>query len=120
MNRTGCRKRVLFVAIAATLSGGLMLLPVSFEDSGYQAWTLGAVAQAEGGKGARGGAGGSHTNHDHSDSSSRSDSDHDHSDASHDSGHDSRAKGAKKAGRHRGHSVGGGSRMVEKRILEQD
>lgn len=119
MNRTGYMKRVLLVAIAATLSGGLMLLPVSFEGSGYQAWTLGAVAQAKGGKGARGGAGGSHTEHDHSDSS-HSDSDHDHSDAAQDSGHENGAKGAKKAGRHRGHSVGGGSRMVEKRILEQD
>ena len=125
MNGTESRKRVLFVAAAATLVASLMILPLSFDGSGYHGWTLGALAQAEGGKGAgrgRGGSGGSHTDHDHSDSS-HSDSDHsDHSDSSHDSGHESGGKkGGKRVDRgHRGHAVGGGSRMVEQRIFAQD
>lgn len=125
MDGTECRKKVLFGAVLA-LSGGLMLLPVTYDSPESEGWVVGKAALAEGGGGAGGSnrGGGSHTDHDHTDAS-HSDSDHDHNDSSHDSGHEGGRggdqKGAKAAGRrHRGNAVGGGSKRVESWIFEQN
>jgi hypothetical protein len=125
MDATGYNTGIRFAAIVA-LSGGLMLLPITYESPESEGWSVGTAALAAGGSGAGGSnrGGGSHTDHDHTDAS-HSDSDHDHSDSSHDSGHEGGRggdqKGAKAAGRrHRGNAVGGGSKRVESWIFEQD